>query len=165
VEICKKLLSLTLTLQREFGAVLFLRVLWAPLVTWPLKYLASLYRILLVTRTQQMVKELPSSLCSCDSPFSVFSFGMVIYSLISLQEPFYHILNPFSICEAIQEGDSPLLTPEQNARYHPGLILLFKACTHFQPALRPSIPVIQTQLAALQTLSQNAFVYANRKLD
>jgi len=83
----------------------------------------------------------------------VFSFGMVLYSLISLEEPYSHISNPFNIYQAIQNGENPLLSEEQKVRYHSGIFLLYQACTHADPDQRPLVSVIGTQLAALASLA------------
>jgi len=83
----------------------------------------------------------------------VFSFGMVLYSLMSLEEPYSHIPNPFNIYQAIQKGEMPLLSEEQKKRYHSGIFLLYQACTRVDPEERPLMSVISTQLSALASLA------------
>jgi len=88
----------------------------------------------------------------------IFSFGMVLYSLLSLKEPFYNIDNPFRIYEAMKNGQCPLIEEEKMKNYSSGLIRLHKSCTQLQPDLRPTtsgvlIILEQALLACQQTPS------------
>ena len=71
---------------------------------------------------------------------TVFSFGMIIYELLTLLEPYEDCQSMAEMSSKILDGIRPTIPPELKsekfAQYHP-FIDLYMRCTDFDPDLRP----------------------------
>lgn len=74
---------------------------------------------------------------------------MVLYSLITLKEPFFNISNPFKIYQEIQNEIYPILSEETISRFSSSLIGLHRDCIHVDPLIRPSASEIVDVLQSL----------------
>mmetsp|Transcript_8043 Transcript_8043/g.24907 ORF Transcript_8043/g.24907 Transcript_8043/m.24907 type:complete len:539 (-) Transcript_8043:208-1824(-) len=75
----------------------------------------------------------------------IYSFGMIIYELMTLQTPFDN-LPPFKVSECIIKGERPGL-PRLSPKYQP-VLLLHRKCTEYDPTARPTL------LQLRQTITQ-----------
>ncbi len=78
----------------------------------------------------------------------IWSFGMVLYEMMTCQLPFNNIKGPFGHLHKIIEGILPELTPEQTERYN--IILpLWKQCLDLNPDNRPSADKLLSEFETL----------------
>jgi len=68
----------------------------------------------------------------------IFSFGMVLYSLITLREPFYHVTNPFQIYIDLKNNVCPMLDDSHISKYSAELLQLHRDCIQLDPECRPT---------------------------
>ncbi len=78
----------------------------------------------------------------------VWSFGMVLYELITLKQP-YHDKNHFEISDCNVKGIRPSITDNVDRTTYRDLIKLFESCTNKKPQDRPNAAEILTTLATL----------------
>jgi len=78
---------------------------------------------------------------TCDVTYrfeaDIWSFGMVLYEMMTCKLPFYEIKGPMAHLHRILEGKLPILMDEQQVRYHP-LIEQWKQCLDLNPNKRPT---------------------------
>lgn len=67
----------------------------------------------------------------------IWSFGMVLYELMSCKMPFFEIKGPMAHLYKILDGDLPSLTDEQKNRYEP-ILKYWKECLTIDPTKRPT---------------------------
>eukprot|EP01121_Diplochlamys_sp_Union-15-3_P019168 TRINITY_DN715_c0_g2_i3.p1 TRINITY_DN715_c0_g2~~TRINITY_DN715_c0_g2_i3.p1 ORF type:complete len:313 (+),score=53.55 TRINITY_DN715_c0_g2_i3:65-1003(+) len=77
----------------------------------------------------------------------VWSFGMVLYELITLKQP-YEDENPVNIPVLVVEGKRPTIPDDFLEEYDP-LIQIFKKCTELDPDIRPDVSTIKAQMLKL----------------
>jgi len=68
----------------------------------------------------------------------VFSFGMLLYSMMTLEEPYYDITNRFQVYRAILDNQPPLLGTAEVEVYGEGLVQMHRRCVQLDPLHRPS---------------------------
>lgn len=74
----------------------------------------------------------------CDKKTDIFSFGMILYEIITLHEPFYNMKFGHQKQECIINNQSPELHDHITARY-PKLTALHQRCISFSASKRPNI--------------------------
>eukprot|EP01094_Clydonella_sp_ATCC50884_P000317 TRINITY_DN10246_c0_g1_i2.p1 TRINITY_DN10246_c0_g1~~TRINITY_DN10246_c0_g1_i2.p1 ORF type:complete len:366 (+),score=26.87 TRINITY_DN10246_c0_g1_i2:109-1206(+) len=97
----------------------------------------------------------PEMLESNESTYSfevdVYSFGMVLYELMSLRRPFEHADESFSVTKAVLSGDLPTIPDKLKSYYGEELCSLYTACTSISAHNRPSFSQV---LQGLRSVSQ-----------
>lgn len=79
-------------------------------------------------------------------PVDIYSFGMVLYELLTLRMP-YEDTPPFQVAALVIQGKKPVL-PELNETYA-GLVNLYERCTQFLPKDRPTAVELKEILTSL----------------
>jgi serine/threonine protein kinase len=83
-------------------------------------------------------------------PADVYAFGMIIYELMTLRQPFDHVAHNFHIVPAIlNERIQPEISAETMARYKSTLIPIYSQCIAYRPESRPTISQIRIELQDL----------------
>ena len=72
----------------------------------------------------------------------VYSYGMVLWEIVSGQQPFQELQAPIKIMGRIIEGDRPAMPPNTHADY----ATLVKKCWDWQPQVRPSFEYVVKEL-------------------
>lgn len=81
----------------------------------------------------------------------VFSFGMLLYSMMTLEEPYFDITNRFHVYKAILANQPPLLGSAEIDRFGEGLVQLHRRCVQLDPNHRPSTAQVIEALDMLST--------------
>jgi serine/threonine protein kinase len=90
-----------------------------------------------------MAPEVLAGAGAYDLKADIYSFGMVLYEMLTLQFPF-HDTPMIAIAAKIMSGDRPTL-PDLDSSYEP-LVDLFVQCTHLDPRKRPTTKAIKERL-------------------
>jgi len=80
----------------------------------------------------------------------VWSFGMVLFELLTLKPP-YSDVPSFDVPGKIISGIRPTLLRDLTPEYEP-LMVLFQKCTEMQPQERPDISLVKEELHTIQWL-------------
>jgi serine/threonine protein kinase len=70
-------------------------------------------------------------------PADIWSFGMVLYEMMSCKLPFYEIKGPMAHLHRVLDGKLPTLTDEQQLRYAP-ILEHWNQCLDLDPTKRPT---------------------------
>jgi len=100
-----------------------------------------------------MAPEMFSSAASSGEKADVYSFGMVIYELVTHLIPFHDVPNPFTVASQVIMGARPsLLKPEELAKSSPIIscfIHLIQSCCEQEPDARPTFSQILHELRGI----------------
>ena len=80
-----------------------------------------------------------------DIPVDIWSFGMVLYEMFTLEIPYYQFNFVSSI---IESGQKPTMTQQQICKYSQ-LIGLWESCTELDPSKRATVSTALVKLAKL----------------
>lgn len=75
----------------------------------------------------------------------VWSFGMILYELMTRERPFHDINGYFDICSKIKNGERPSLSYSQKLKYKP-ILSIWKKCLNKNPNNRPTSFEVLTKL-------------------
>lgn len=75
----------------------------------------------------------------------VYSYGMVLWEIVSGQQPFQELQAPIKIMGRIIEGDRPAMPPHTD----PGYAAIVRRCWDWQPHARPSFDFVVRELEKL----------------
>lgn len=75
----------------------------------------------------------------------VFSFGMLIYEMITLKYPYHECPSPIMVTKKILTGEPPLMPGHAESLY-PSLVALHRRCIAVQPRDRPTMAEVRTSL-------------------
>ena len=87
----------------------------------------------------------------------VFSYGMLMYELLSLKLPFHQIKKAWDISEAVANGVLPELPPLQAplTPEYEELLEIYKKCSMMSPSARPKSSRLLTLLRHLKSKLQD----------
>jgi len=106
-----------------------------------------------------MAPEVLNSFNKVEYTFSadIFSFGMIIYELMTLEYPYYDCDSPISIASAITEGKEPTIV-DCVAEQYGSLLSLWRKCIACDPTKRLSASKIRVQLENIRAeLDRNRY--------
>ena len=104
------------------------------------------------TRLHTPPKSTVSYFPKCSSPthnVAVFSFGMIIFELLTLQLPYHDVKHSWKISQLIIDGVPPSLPPHTGAPRYLPLVQLFHKCTARNPFIRPNATRLRSKLKSL----------------
>lgn len=81
---------------------------------------------------------------------SVFSLGMTMYELMTLEYPYYDCPSPIAIVSAILDGKEPTLSNELKDMYAP-ILTLWRKCIAILPANRVTAGEVRDQLLEIKS--------------
>jgi serine/threonine protein kinase len=89
---------------------------------------------------------------SYDEKIDVYSFGMILYELMTLKYPYYDIKNSFLISNSVINNKHPSIS-ENILHKYPDIVNLHKLCIEYNSYDRPSFNQILTHLQKLRAES------------
>jgi len=104
----------------------------------------------LIYMAPEVVRSLAAKGAHYGQPADIYSFSMVMYEVLELERPWYHVKSQFSyvIMDSVLAGKRPLLSDA--SREHNEYNLLMKRCWSHDPYMRPGVAEVASSLEVVK---------------